>query len=187
MTSGVPHSHRLLCEPASSGPLARVSHLSVCPSGSLRSGCCPLPLDSRVASQVWPPGVLLPWVWTAVLSLTPRSWLRAGCSSHLEWAGAPTAPSLLAGLTPTLPRPWATAPEAKEPGSSAASLGGWTGDGPQTPLAELARQDGLGLQARLGQGDGGGVGWGGRCCGGWWAAVRERAWGAGTLTSGHRG
>ena len=92
VTSGVPHGPRLLCKPASLGPVARVSRLSIHPSGSLRSGCCPLPLDSRVASQVWPPGLLLPWVWTAVLSLTPRSWLRAGCSSHLEWCRGPPQP-----------------------------------------------------------------------------------------------
>lgn len=89
VASGVPHGPCLLCEPVSSGPVARVSRLSVRPPGSLRSGCCPLLLDSQVALQVWPPGLLLPWVWTTVLSLTPRSCLRARCSSHLDWGGAP--------------------------------------------------------------------------------------------------
>lgn len=64
VASGVPHGPRLLCEATSSGPVARVSRLSICPSSSLRSGCCPLPLDSRVALQVRPPGRLLPRVWT---------------------------------------------------------------------------------------------------------------------------
>lgn len=72
VASGVPHGPRFLCEAASSGPVAWVSCLSIRPSSSLKSSCCPLPLDSRVASQVRPPGLLLPQVWTDGLESDPE-------------------------------------------------------------------------------------------------------------------
>lgn len=153
-------------------PMAPVFFASPCPQGPwLRSpvfpSIGPTPCGAAAAlcplALKWPCrcghlGSCSPGCGPMVLSLTPRSWLRARWSSCLDWGGGtPGAPSPSAGLTPTLPGLWATAPDGKEPGLAPASRGAGQVTA-HTCAAELAMQDALGLQAQAGAAGGGGVG-----------------------------
>lgn len=158
VASGVPHGPVFFASPCPQDPWLRspVSpSIRLTPCGAT-AALCPLTLQ-------WPCrrghlGSCPPGRGPMVPSLTPRSWLRARWSSCLGWGGGtPGAPSPSAGLTPTLPGLWATAPDGKEPGLSPASRGAGQVTA-HTCAAELATQDALGLQAQAGAAGGGGVG-----------------------------